>query len=246
MESIIRGSRRARGSRRLLTTLGAPIAIGLVVALAFVGFSLATSSSTARPDVSNLRYVPDAKAELAGIPSHGATLGYADAPVTIHEYADLRCPACREWDTNVLPDVLRTLVRTHRARLTFDVWPILGPNSIDAARAAHAATRQDRLWLYALIAYMNQGDETQSWFDGAFARAAAAAAGLDPARFDRDVDDVDASSRAIARVAGEASRAGFQGTPTFVVVGPGGTQPFDAGRIPDAAGLAEAVSAAAR
>ena len=240
-----RPPRRQNGPSRLLTTLGVPIALGLVAAFAFVGFSLATASDTSRPDVSGLRFVPDARAVLAAIPSHGATLGYADAPVTIHEYADLRCPACREWDANVLPDVVRTLVRTHRARLTLELWPILGPNSVDAARAGYAAARQDRLWTYALITYMNQGEETQSWFDRTFARAAAAAAGLDLDRFDRDLEDVSASTRAIARVTSNASRAALPGTPTFVVVGPGGRTTLAAGGIPDASALAQAVTAAA-
>ena len=230
---------------RLLTTLGVPIALGLVAAFAFVGFSLAMASDTSRPDVSGLRFVPDARAVLAAIPSHGATLGYADAPVTIHEYADLRCPAVSRVGRDVLPDVVRTLVRTHRARLSLDLWPILGPNSVDAARAGYAAARQDRLWTLRPDHLHEPGRGDPELVRPHVCSRGRGGRRADLDRFDRDLEDVSASTRAIARVTNNVSHAALSGTPTFVVVGPGGRKTLAAGGIPDASALAQAVTTAA-
>jgi protein-disulfide isomerase len=218
------------------------LAVAGVVAAAGIGLSLATNRGSGRPDTSSLRYVPDATALFAGLPSHGSVVGYADAPVTIHEYADLRCPSCREWDTNVLPDVVRSLVQTHRAKLALQVWPILGENSQYAARAAYAAARQDRGWLYAEIAYMNQGDERVDWFDSAFARAAASAAGLDLKAFDRDLANADGATAAIGRVDRAALAAHLRGTPSFLVEGPGGRVDLSREGLPDLKTMTAAVT----
>src|SRR3954469_26004437 len=115
MSSHTRGrgtpARQRLSSRRHIPRLVLlPLPLAIFLAAAGIGLSLATSSGSGRPDTSDLRFVPDATAMFAGLPSRGSVVGYADAPATIHEYADLRCPSCREWDTNVLPDVVRSLV----------------------------------------------------------------------------------------------------------------------------------------
>jgi protein-disulfide isomerase len=232
-------NRSSSGRRRLLLV---PLLVAVTVAAAGIGISLATSGGSGKPDTSNLRFVPDATAMFAGLPSHGNVVGYADAPVTIHEYADLRCPVCREWDTNVLPDVVDSLVRTHQARLALEVWPILGESSQYAARAAYAAAKQDRGWVYAEIAFMNQGDEQVDWFDRGFARASASAAGLDLAAFDHDLADTAGSDSAIARVDGAARAAGFQGTPSIVAEGPAGRVDLSRSGVPDLRAVTDAVS----
>src|SRR6185437_6168008 len=145
--------------------IGAPIGAIAVFAAILIAVHLATSSSgSGKIDISNLQFVSNAKAEFAGIPSNGNTVGYANAPVTVQEFGDLRCPVCREFDSTVIPDVLSKLVRTHKAKLVYNHWPILGPNSVYANRAAYAAEQQNKLWEYALVVYYNQGNETQSWF----------------------------------------------------------------------------------
>jgi protein-disulfide isomerase len=247
MSSHALGRRTRPGKRpstrhRIARLVILPLCLALVVAAAGIGISLATSGGSGRPDTSSLRFVSEARAIFAGLPSRGSVVGYADAPVTIHEYADLRCPSCREWDTNILPDVVDSLVRTHQAKLSLEVWPILGENSVYASRAAYAAARQDRGWVYAEIAYMNQGDEQVDWFDPAFARASAVAAGLDLRAFDRDLADTRGSARAIGAVDGAARAAGFQGTPAIVAEGPGGRVELSRGGVPDL----KAVSAAVR
>jgi protein-disulfide isomerase len=212
-----RPSQRRRSSRRWLMIAAPAIAIVAVMG-GVIAVHLTTSSDAAgRPDITDLNYVSNAKAEFAGIPSTGNTVGWANAPVTITEFGDLRCPVCREFDSAVIPQVLQSLVRTHKAKLVYRHWPILGENSVYADRAAYAAMKQNKLWEYALVTYYNQGDEQLNWFSKAFARAVAMSIGLNLDTFDSDFDDTSASTAEIASVTRTAERYQFNGTPSVLV-----------------------------
>src|SRR5262245_22146684 len=54
-------------------------------------------------------------------------LGKEDAPVTIIEYADLTCPACAAFHSNVLPKVKEKYIDTGKARLVFREFPTSTP-----------------------------------------------------------------------------------------------------------------------
>ncbi len=215
--------RRAR-LRRMLIAGGA--AVVLVIALVAVQ-QLTSGSSGGRPDLASLKGVSDVKAEFADLPERAGTIGNANAKVTITEYGDLRCPICKTFDNEVAPQVISDIVRPGVAKLQYKTWPILGPNSVEAAKAAYAARRQNALWRYASLAYLNQGDENVEWFTPAVARAFAKGLGLNLTRFDEDRAGAGAT-KAIAQVTGEATRLGFQGTPTIRVAGPKGAITVDA------------------
>jgi protein-disulfide isomerase len=211
-------ARKPRRSNRRLLAIGAPIGAIAVFAAILIAVHFATSSSSSnKVDISNLQFVSNAKAEFAGIPSKGNTVGYANAPVTVQEFGDLRCPVCREFDSTVVPDVLSKLVRTHKVKLVYTHWPILGPNSVYANRAAYAAERQNKLWEYALVVYYNQGSEQQNWFTTAFARAVASSIGLNMTQFDKDFNNTSASTAQIAAVNAAATAHHFKGTPSVIV-----------------------------
>ena len=209
--------------RRLLIVTGA--AVVLVIALIVV--QQLTKSDSNTPDPSNLGGLAEVQAEFDGLTERAGTIGPAGAKVTITEYGDLRCPICKTFDNEVVPTLVENFVRTGQAKMQFKVWPILGPNSVDAAKAAYAAKQQNALWRYVSLTYLNQGDENVSWFTPAFARSVAQALGLDLARFDKDRAS-DAAVTAIDQVNQEATNLGFQGTPTIRVSGPNGTVTVDA------------------
>jgi protein-disulfide isomerase len=209
--------RRAR-MRRMLIAGAAAVALVIVLVVAQ---QLTSGSSGGRPDLSNLKGVAAVKAEFAGLPEKAGTIGNTNAKVTITEYGDLRCPICKTFDNEIVPQVISDIVRSGTAKLQYKTWPILGPNSVEAAKAAYAARRQNALWRYASLAYLNQGDENVEWFTPAVARALAKGLGLNLTRFEQDRTSAGAT-KAIAQVAGEASRLGFQGTPTIRVAGPKG------------------------
>jgi protein-disulfide isomerase len=131
-------------------------------------------------------------------------------------------------------------VRPGKAKLDLKLWAILGPNSEAAHRAGYAAMQQNKLWLYATIVYLNQGDEQDTWFTDDFARAVAQAAGLDLQKFDADRKS-DAADEMIAEVNAEATAQGFTGTPT-IGVGKTGAQATWFDGVPTAADIQSAVA----
>jgi protein-disulfide isomerase len=198
----------------------------LVVVLVVVQ-QVTSGSNGGRPDLSNLKGVADVQAEFADLPEHAGTIGSSNAKVTITEYGDLRCPICKTFDNEVAPQVISDIVRPGTAKLQYKTWPILGPNSVDAAKAAYAARQQNKLWRYAALTYLNQGDENVQWFTPAVARSLAKGVGLDIARFDKDRASP-AATKLIAQVTQQAESLSFQGTPTIRVAGPKGTITVDA------------------
>ena len=80
---------------------------------------------------------------FAGVPQQGDVLGAASAPVTLEEFADLRCSHCRDFDEDTLPVLVERYVRAGKLRIVFHNLPILGPASVDAARMAPGGVSLD-------------------------------------------------------------------------------------------------------
>ena len=65
-------------------------------------------------------------------------VGNTNGSVTIVEFFDYRCPYCKQ----VAGTVADVLAADKDVRVVFKEFPILGEDSVDAARAALAAHRQ--------------------------------------------------------------------------------------------------------
>ena len=230
--------KRARVRRMLIAT-----GTAVVVVVALIVVQQVTSGSS-RPDPGNLAGVADVQTQFEGITAKSGTIGKPGAAVTITEFGDLRCPICRQFDSDVTPRLIDNFVRTGKAKMQFRTWPILGANSVTAAQAAYAAQKQNALWRYATLTYLNQGDESVPWFTTALSRSIAAGVGLDIARFDRDRKS-NAANAEIAKVNSAASALGLRGTPSIRVSGPKGTITVDATYDAIASGVQKVGGAAA-
>jgi len=148
----------------------------LAAALAAVVATLATSGSTS--ELKPGRPVPGAGATVAllhGIPQEGIALGSPLAPVTLVEFGDLQCPACAEFTTGVLPQLVARFIRSGRVRLVFRAIDEIGADSTRAARAAYALAAQDHMFEFMDLAYRNQGLENSSYVTDTYVRALAGA-----------------------------------------------------------------------
>ena len=75
------------------------------------------------------------------VSSGGHRVGSADAPVTVVEFSDFQCPACREWATGAR-DMLRRRFPDEVA-LVFRHWPLERHDwAYEAARASECAAEQ--------------------------------------------------------------------------------------------------------
>jgi protein-disulfide isomerase len=164
----------------------------------------------------------ETRALLQGIPQDGTAIGAPDAPVTLVEFADLQCPFCAQWATDAFPDLVEEYVRPGRLRIEFRGLMFIGPDSEKALRAALSAGEQDRLWHTVELLFQNQGAENSGWVSDELLDAVATSAMLDAGPW-RDGFDSDAVDQGISSAAAEASTAGINSTPSFLLGPTGGT-----------------------
>ena len=132
--------------------------------------------------------------------------GNPDGDVTLVEFFDYRCAYCRRVVSSV-----RALLSEDRAlRVVFKELPVLGPDSVRAARAALASRRQDGYvpFHFALMA----ADDLS--LEGI--RAIAERVGLDPDQLESDM----AAPEVLAAIEANyalANALGIEGTPAFVI-----------------------------
>ncbi len=90
------------------------------------------------------------------IPPTAPSKGPADAPVTVVEFADFECPACRR----VYPAIERLLLEyKNDVRFVFRDFPLsIHPRAVPASVAAMCADEQDRFWDYYQNLMVIQGD----------------------------------------------------------------------------------------
>ncbi len=154
----------------------------------------------------NTEPVTDICAALFNDPDDPAA-GPADAAVTIVEFFDYQCPYCRVVSA-YLGDIQ---AKDPRLRVVYKEWPILGPASDRAARAALAAARQDQYVRFHETLMKTRGIPTEGIF-----RLVAKDVGIDGNRLLRDMKSAEIGT-VLRRNDQIAKQLGFTGTPSFVV-----------------------------
>ncbi|MBS1869963.1 MAG: thioredoxin domain-containing protein [Actinobacteria bacterium] len=213
---------RARQRQRLWILGGVLALAAVIVVVIAIAASGGSDNKPAKKAGEALPGQFEANARFAGIPQSGITLGSPRAPVTMVEFADLQCPYCRQYTTQVMPTLVADYVRTGKLKMVFRNVSILGTDSTTAARVAAAAGMQNKLWPFIDIFYANQGEENSGYVTDAFlTRIAAAVRGLDvqKALSDRNLPQVD---RLLNEAQTQMTVNGFQGTPSFVIGRTGG------------------------
>jgi protein-disulfide isomerase len=216
-----------RDRRQRLIKLASAAAFLAVVA---VGVAIAIAGTQSDGGDAEIEGVASITGQLRGIPQQGLVLGDPAAPVTLVEYGDLQCPACKAFAGEIVPEVVRSKVRDGEAKLEFRNFVILGEESVAAGAAAIAAANQGRGWQFVELFYRNQGFEGSGYVTDDFLAAVAEAAGVrDVAKWDRGRRSDDSSSE-VDRTTREAEQLGFSSTPSFAVEGPrtDGLEPVDA------------------
>ncbi|MEQ9639605.1 MAG: DsbA family protein [Alphaproteobacteria bacterium] len=159
----------------------------------------------------------EAQSEAAGMLAARTDELYADpdSPVggntagdaTIVEFFDYNCPYCRR----VASVLTEAIAADAGLRVVYKEFPILGANSVLAARAALAAHRQGRYVEFHEALMTRQGviDSNAVW-------DAAEALGLDVTQLRRDMEDPNVQA-AIERSIELARALRITGTPGFVI-----------------------------
>jgi protein-disulfide isomerase len=133
--------------------------------------------------------------------------GNPDGDVTLVEFFDYNCPYCRR----VAPTVTALEEADPDVRLIYKEFPILGPGSQFAARAALASRRQGKY-----VAFHNALMQATGQVTEATVMKVAREVGLDTGQLRADVQDP-AIDEAIARNLQLADALGITGTPSFII-----------------------------
>lgn len=146
------------------------------------------------------------------------TLGRADAPVTIIEYASLTCPHCAHFAETTLPQVKEHWIETGRAKLIYRDFPT-GPISLSiiASMVTHCSGPQRYFGVLELLF------RTQERWGSARApldeiKRIVAVAGISPTDVDACLQREDLRDAILAR-SEWAAKHGIESTPTLVIDG---------------------------
>lgn len=126
---------------------------------------------------------------------------------TLIEFFDYRCPYCKEIE----PTLDALLQEDPKLRIVYKEFPILGPASIYAARAAIAAKKQGKYAAFHHAMMTTKGDITND-----VVLKVASSVGLDLTKLKADMDapDTERIIKANYALAGELD---IQGTPGLIV-----------------------------
>lgn len=141
-----------------------------------------------------------------------ARIGPEDADIVIVEFVDYKCSYCRvasEWVDSV------TERYGDRVQIIFKEYPVLGADSIEAARAALASLRQGT---EAYRAFHHEMISASGPLPSSRIDSLAQLAGVDVARMREDMQDPEIMAQ-IGQVRSLGQVMGISGTPFFIVDG---------------------------
>jgi protein-disulfide isomerase len=242
-----RGTRQGSGGRHLGTgTIMVAAALAGVLIVVFVAMQQLGGRASGGNDLRDpgLAF----PTELAD----GASIGRADAPVTLEVWEDFQCPVCARHSLEIEPVLVGTYVRDGVLRIVHHDLAFLGRGGADdesvlAASGAVCADRQDAYWDYAHWVYANQDGENAGGFRPERLRSIAEAAGVDVTDWDACVSDA-AVRQQVADSTAEGIGQGVNSTPTMYLNGtrldpPGLRSAQELGQLIEAAAAAAGSSA---
>ena len=135
--------------------------------------------------------------------------GNPEGDVSIVEFFDYRCPYCKQ----VQPALESLVQQDPKLRLVYKEFPVLGPVSVTAARAALAARRQGKYDAFHAAMMAAHGSITDNTV-----YQVAASVGLDVDRLKHDMAAPEVAHALKANLA-LADALDIHGTPAFIVGG---------------------------
>jgi len=146
------------------------------------------------------------RAELINDPTSPVG-GNVKGDVTVVEFFDYRCGVCKR-----IHPIVNQLVKTDpKIRRVYKEWPILGPNSVLAARAAIASRKQGKYLSFHKVMM-----EANSSFGESAIMAMAESVGIDTAKLRQDMRSAETNA-VIRKNYALAEKLKLNGTPSFVI-----------------------------
>lgn len=154
--------------------------------------------------------------ELAAVSLGDIAAGPPEAPVTVIEYSDFQCPACKAY----APLVKELIAASNGGvRVVYRHFPLpQHPNAIPTAIASEAAARQGKFWEMSDLIFARQDEWKNADNPNELLKQYAAQLKLDSAVFETDLADPAMREKVLNDLA-TGQKAGVNATPTFFVNG---------------------------
>ena len=181
----------------------------MLVLIVTMGWRLLDEKPSAAPPSAPKIQIPAQPVSLDGAYLRGSL----SARVAVVIYIDYECPACRAFEKDTLPTVVREYVNTGQVLLAFRPFPLgrRGAEGVHEAALAHCAGSHGEFWKAheALFANVGETIDTKSI-------AVAKATGLESTSL---AQCVTGARPRVARDVDDALRLGVVATPTFLIGG---------------------------
>ncbi|MFN8507922.1 MAG: thioredoxin domain-containing protein [Dehalococcoidia bacterium] len=196
------------------------IVAGLVVVFIVVlGILIATSSDGGHRVDEMKKAREDLPLELA----NGVKLGKDDAPLKITMFEDFQCPFCLQYTADSEPYIVENYVKTGKVQLIWNNLPLLGAESVAAAKGSTCAADQAKFWEFHNKLYLVQAeagqDKNEKLNAGRFTEAKlkeyAGDLGMDTAKFEACLGDP-ATLEKVTADNRKATQYGLRSTPSFL------------------------------
>lgn len=183
------------------------IVIGLIAVLFLAFFAWAVIFSKQNKPSS---------AEAIVLSSSGQRAGTESAKVTLVEFGDFQCPACKSYES-----ALKQVRAEYKDEVQFIYkhFPLaIHKNAMPAGVAAEAAGRQGKFWEYHDVLYEKQGEWAPLLSPSEKFEAYATSLKLDIDQFRKDMTDKEIENDIRSQM-DEGGKVGVNATPTFFLDG---------------------------
>lgn len=176
---------------------------------------VSVSEAQAEPEVVATVKPSDIKVVVEGSdPTQPRSVGRADAPVTITEFASLTCPHCAHAHETVLPQIIKDYVETGKVRIIFSDFP-LNQQALDATKVSRCVAADQYFtfvsWLFSHIQQWAYSDTHPATL-----LQNAALTGLSADHAKACMADTTVEAAVIASMRDAGQKYGIDSTPTFV------------------------------
>lgn len=159
------------------------------------------------------------------------TLGESDAPVTVVEFGDFKCPSCKAWGEMIYPQLVEDYVNTGEVEFAYINVFFHGEESILGSLAAESVYQQssELYWDFhkALFAEQPVEDHDAAWITSEkILEVASAFPSIDQTQLQEDMEQV-AYQEELKKDETLVEEAGVSQTPTIVINGQMLEDPFD-------------------
>ena len=186
-----------------------------------------------------------ASVEMPAIAKGGLLFGDAEATTTVVMFTDIECPFCKRFHEGSYVSLKKDYIDAKKVRFVIRHFPLsFHPNARNAAKAVVCARAQGDEKARSLYGKLIAQKKMSA---SSVATAAAAVADLDHDVLLDCMDDESTGTTVDADLAA-GKEAKVSGTPTFLIIGPSGTQKTVLGAVPieTFAKAIEAVQASAK